>query len=48
MSVAFEWLAKHYDQLQMINYLDDDEFLDNLTVDELKKLLIRHLIEHKN
>ena len=30
------------------NYLDDDEFLDNLTVDELKKLLIRHLIEHKN
>jgi hypothetical protein len=30
------------------NYLDDDEFLDNLTVDELKKLLIRHFIELKN
>ena len=30
------------------NYLDDDEFLDNLTVDELKKLLIRHLNAHKN
>ncbi|MBV5300730.1 MAG: hypothetical protein J0649_02950 [Methylococcales bacterium] len=30
------------------NYLDDDVFLDNLTVDELKKLLIRHFIEHKN
>ena len=30
------------------NYLDDDEFLDHLTVDELKKLLIRHFIEPKN
>ena len=30
------------------NYLDDDVFLDNLTVDELKKFLIRHFIEHKN
>ena len=30
------------------NYLDDDEFLDHLTVTELKKLLIRHFIEHKN
>ena len=30
------------------NYLDDDEFLDHLTVAELKKLLIRHFIEHKN
>jgi hypothetical protein len=30
------------------NYLDDDEFLEHLTVDELKKLLIRNFIEHKN